>query len=183
MCKLVGKRQKLLFTLNFARNSGTTNLDNCFPHTKARNSGGFIVLCRKMIPECYLFRGKFPSRKASPSVFEQTDLNLHQNNYCNEFLGRHKFRKKYISFLVGHRRMDYFGFIFNIIDGHTWSTDSVDRPCPESKLSFLREYFKVNCCVCFLKMSPRYVDYLFKTLNFLYFFLPRLGENLASMHF
>ena len=58
-------------------------------------------------------------------------------------------------------------FIFNVCDGHTCSTDSVDRPCPESKLSFIREYFEVNCCVFSLKMSSRYVDYLFEILNLL----------------
>ena len=84
-------------------------------------------------------------------------------------------------------------FIFNVCDGHTCSTDSVARPCPESKLSLIREHFKVNCCVCFLKMSPRLLIIFLKHLIcmllshviylFLCFFLPRLGENPASAHF
>ena len=83
-------------------------------------------------------------------------------------------------------------FIFNVCDGHTCSTDLVDHPCPESKLSFIREYFEVSCCVFSLIMSSRYVDYLFEILNllapflcplFLCFFSPRRGENPASAHF
>ena len=41
--------------------------------------------------------------QATPSVFEQMNLKMHQNNCCNGFLGRDKFGKLFISLLVGNR--------------------------------------------------------------------------------
>ena len=47
--------------------------------------------------------------------------------------------------------MDYVVFLKNVCEENLFSTDSVDHPCLKSKLSFIREHFKVHCCVCFLK--------------------------------
>ena len=78
---------------------------------------------------------KCPPKKAPPSVFEQTDLNLHQKNCCDE--------------LFGHRWMFYFWFYFYCLWRRTCSTDSVDHTCSRKTVVFL------------LKISSRYVDCLF----------------------
>ena len=108
-----------------------------------------IVFCCKAIPKCFLLRGKCPPRQAPPSVLNKrtwtcTKIIAAMNFSEYTSLGKH----------ASHCSLDIdkwiiLDFIFNVCDGHTCWTDLVDRTCPE--LSVIREYFKVNCWVCFLK--------------------------------